>query len=61
VYLDDVIVIGRTFQERLLNLRKVFQPEKCQTFQKEIEMFVGITMESVFSVGAAPRIYNDKN
>jgi hypothetical protein len=40
VYLDDVIVIGRTFQEHLLNLRKVFQrfrdahlkliPEKCQ-------------------------------
>jgi hypothetical protein len=24
VYLDDVIVIGGTFQERLFNLRKVF-------------------------------------
>jgi hypothetical protein len=40
VYLDDVNVIGRTFQEQLGNLRKVFQrlreahlklnPEKCQ-------------------------------
>jgi hypothetical protein len=46
VYLDDVIVIGRTFQEHLLNLQKVFQwfreahlklnLEKCQLFQKEV-------------------------
>jgi hypothetical protein len=46
VYLDDVIVIGRTFQEHLLNLRKVFErfredrlkinPEKCQLVQKEV-------------------------
>jgi hypothetical protein len=45
-YPDDVIVVGRTFQEHLLNLRKVFQrfwesrlkinPEKCQLFQKEV-------------------------
>jgi hypothetical protein len=43
---DDVIVIGRTFRENLLNLRKVFQrfrearlkrnPKKCQLLQKEI-------------------------
>jgi hypothetical protein len=46
VYLDDVIVIGRMFQDHLLNLSKVFQqfreahlklnPEKCQLFQKEV-------------------------
>jgi hypothetical protein len=46
VYLDDVIVIGRTFQEQLDNLRRVFQrlreahlklnPEKCQPFRKEV-------------------------
>jgi hypothetical protein len=45
VYLD-VMVFRRTFQEHLLNLRKVFQrfrearlklnPEKCQLLQKEV-------------------------
>jgi hypothetical protein len=44
--MNDVNVIGRTFQEHLLNLRKVFQqfreaclklnPEKCQLCQKEV-------------------------
>jgi hypothetical protein len=46
VYLDDVIVIGRTFQEQLDNLRKVFHrlreahlelnPAKFQLFRKEV-------------------------
>jgi hypothetical protein len=46
LYLDDVIVIGRTFEDHLLNLRKVFQrfreaclklnPDKCQLLQKEV-------------------------
>jgi hypothetical protein len=46
VYLDVVIVIGRMFQEHLLNMRKVFQwfrearlnliPEKCQLVQNEV-------------------------
>jgi hypothetical protein len=47
VYLDDVIVIGSTFQGHLLNLRKVFErfrearlklnPEKCQLLQKKVK------------------------
>jgi hypothetical protein len=45
VYLDDMIVIGRTFQEHILNLRRVFErlrearlklnSGKCQLLQKE--------------------------
>jgi hypothetical protein len=47
LYLDDVIIIGRTFQEHLLNLRKVFErfrearlklnPGKCHLSQKEVK------------------------
>jgi hypothetical protein len=46
VHLDDIIVIGRTYQEHVDNLRKVFQrlrgaylkmnPEKCRLFHKEV-------------------------
>jgi hypothetical protein len=47
VYLDDVIIIGCTFQKNLLNLRKMFErfreaclklnPGKCQLLQKELK------------------------
>ncbi len=50
VYLDDVIVFGRTYEETLSNLCKVFdrlrdahlklKPKKCVLFQKEIS-FLG--------------------
>jgi hypothetical protein len=50
VFLDGVIVIGRTFHEHLTNLRKMYQrfrdaslklnPEKCHPFQKELR-YVG--------------------
>ncbi|GBM04785.1 Transposon Ty3-G Gag-Pol polyprotein [Araneus ventricosus] len=46
VYLDDIIIVGRTFEEYLNNLRKVFQRlqkanlklnlKKCRFFQKEV-------------------------
>ncbi|GBO07184.1 Retrovirus-related Pol polyprotein from transposon 297 [Araneus ventricosus] len=46
VYLDDIIIVGRTFEEHLNNLRKVFQrlqkanlklnPKKCRFFHKEV-------------------------
>ncbi|GBO18284.1 Retrovirus-related Pol polyprotein from transposon 297 [Araneus ventricosus] len=46
VYLDDIIIVGRTLEEHLSNLRKVFQrlqkanlklsPKKCRFFQKEV-------------------------
>ncbi|GBL80842.1 Retrovirus-related Pol polyprotein from transposon 297, partial [Araneus ventricosus] len=46
VYLDDIIIVGRTFEEHLNNLRKVFQrlqkanlklnPKKCRFFQREV-------------------------
>jgi hypothetical protein len=52
VYLDDIIVIGRKFQEPLDNLRKVLQklrrahlkmnPEKCRLFHKEVRYLVHI-------------------
>ncbi|PNF41255.1 hypothetical protein B7P43_G01482 [Cryptotermes secundus] len=52
VYLDDVIVIGGTFQEHMLNLRKVFErfreahlklnPEKCKLLQKEVRYLTHI-------------------
>ncbi|GBM01726.1 Retrovirus-related Pol polyprotein from transposon 297 [Araneus ventricosus] len=46
VYLDDILIVGRTFEEHIKNLRKVFQRlqkanlklslKKCRFFQKEV-------------------------
>jgi hypothetical protein len=57
VYLDDVIVIGCTFKEHLLNLWKVFQwfqeahvklsPKKCQLFQKEVWYLGHVSPEGI--------------
>ncbi|GBL91854.1 Retrovirus-related Pol polyprotein from transposon 297 [Araneus ventricosus] len=50
VYLDDIIIVERTFEEHLNNIRKVFQrlqnanlklsPKKCRFFRKDIS-FLG--------------------
>ena len=47
VYLDDVIVIGKTFKDHLENLKEVLirihgtqlklSPKKCSLFQKEVQ------------------------
>ena len=47
VYLDDVIVLGRTFEEHLRNVRSVLQrlhesglrlkPSKCSFFQRQVQ------------------------
>jgi hypothetical protein len=49
VYLDDLVVIGNTFQQHVDNLEAVFErlkmanlklkPEKCQLFRQEILFF----------------------
>jgi hypothetical protein len=56
VYLDDVTVIGHTFQEQLDNQLKVFQrlreahlklnPDKCQLFLKEVQYLGHIVLPS---------------
>ena len=52
-YIDDVIVLGKTFDEHVANLREVFQrfrtnnlklkPKKCSLFCKEVD-FLGRTV-----------------
>ncbi|UYV82319.1 K02A2.6-like [Cordylochernes scorpioides] len=55
VYLDDVMVMGRTFGEHLKNFQEIFNrfkaanlglnPRKCQLFQKKVE-FLGHTVSA---------------
>ena len=55
VYLDDVLVIGQTFQEHLCNLREVFtrlsraglwlKPLKCKLMQRKVE-FLGYVVSA---------------
>ncbi|GBN99011.1 Retrovirus-related Pol polyprotein from transposon 297 [Araneus ventricosus] len=55
VYLGGIIIVGRTFEEHLNNIRKVFQrlqkanlklsPKKCRFFRKEVS-YLGHTISS---------------
>ncbi|GFX85048.1 hypothetical protein TNCV_4998771 [Trichonephila clavipes] len=57
IYLDDVIIGGRTFEEHLQNIRKVLSklsdanlklnPSKCKFFQKEVNYLGHISAEGV--------------
>ena len=49
VYLDDIIVIGKTFEDHLMNLREVFKhlkeavlklkPNKCDLCMEQVKFF----------------------
>ncbi|GBL58583.1 Retrovirus-related Pol polyprotein from transposon 297 [Araneus ventricosus] len=50
VCLDDIIMVGRTFEEHLNNIRKVFQrlklsPKKCRFFRKAVSYLGHIISE----------------
>ena len=52
IYLDDILVPGRNFEEELYNLQQVFErlqsaglklsPKKCYLFQREVKRFLGL-------------------
>ena len=56
IYLDDIIIFGKTFSDMINNLEMVLQrfemaglklrPQKCQLFQKEVEFLGHIINES---------------
>ena len=56
VYLDDILVPGKTFEEELANLRKVFErlkeaklklsPKKCTLFQQEVTYLGHVVSEA---------------
>ena len=63
VYLDDILVMGKTFEEHISNLREVFshlsraglklKPRKCKLLHKEVE-FLGYVV-SASGVAADPK------
>ena len=63
IYLDDILVIGKTFEEHLSNLREVFvrlsraglqlKPSKCKLLHREVQ-FLGYVV-SASGVAADPK------
>ena len=63
VYLDDILVMGRTFEEHLANLRTVFsrlanaglklKPSKCELVHREVK-FLGYVV-SAHGISADPK------
>ncbi|MCG8047963.1 MAG: RNase H-like domain-containing protein, partial [Candidatus Thiodiazotropha endolucinida] len=63
IYLDDIIVIGKTFEDMINNLECVFKrfeesglklkPRKCQLFKREVEFLGHVVNES--GVGTDPK------
>ena len=60
VYIDDIIIVGKNFEDALLNLRKVLsrlrqydlklKPSKCQLFQLQVEFLGKVVNEQGISV-----------
>ena len=53
VYLDDIMVIGRTFEDHLNNLREVLKPKKCHLVQSEVTYLGYVVSESGISADAS--------
>jgi len=60
VYLDDIIIFGRTFDEQLIRLREIFdrikianlklKPSKCSLFQRKVSFLGHVISESGIAV-----------
>jgi len=60
VYLDDIIIFGRTFEEQLSRLEEVFRriqsanlklkPTKCSFFQRQVAFLSQVISEDGISV-----------
>ena len=69
VYLDDILVMGRTFQEHLSNLREVFdwlrmaglklKPKKCHLVKQEVK-YLGYVVSNAGWCTVVRKLFNMK-